>query len=122
MLGPTASLLDSKYNAVRPSIVFGIRAFWVVLGVSLLMYIGLPFALVSIRLAKGEKPVEVIGTVQQNSTPGFGAWFLLQNVKLSPDGPEYELYYSPEPLRYDERYELVVLPNSNLILDFRKLS
>src|SRR5579862_6079650 len=122
MLGPRASLLDSKYDAVRPRVVFVIRAFWVALGVSLFIYMGMPFALVSMRLAKGEKPTEVVGTVLQNSTPGFGAWFLLQKVKLSTNNQEYELYYSLVSLRYDERYELVTLPSSNLILDFRKLN
>jgi len=40
---------------------------------------------------------------------------------FDPDGPKYELYYSTVPLRYDEKYELVVLPGSKLVLDFRKL-
>jgi hypothetical protein len=118
--------LDPRSRILGPGAlhnkVIAARLFMVVLGIIVFSNLGIPFATASVRVARGQKPIEVAGTIERNGGSAFGAWFFLQSVTLSPDGGRYQLYYSLTPLRVGESYELEMLPNSHLVLDFHKLS
>jgi hypothetical protein len=117
MLRNIASYDDPKYDSVRPTIVRKLRLFCIGMGVFVFWSLALPWVAASIRMVKGEKPVEVVGVVET----ARGAWYF-QSVTLSSAGGQYELFYSLAPLRVGETYGLEVFPNSNLVLDFRQLS
>jgi hypothetical protein len=119
ILGPGALLNQPEYDAVRPKWVVGGRLLFIVLGIALFANFGIPFAAASVRVAKGQKPVEVTGMIVRN---GSGPWFVLQSVTLSRDGGKYQVFYSLAPLRVGDTYELETLPGSNLVLDFHRLS
>jgi len=122
ILGPTALLNQPQYDAVRPRWVIVIRLLSVVTGVVIFGNFGIPFATASVRVARGQKPVEITGTIVRNRGGVFGASFVLQSVTLSSNSHQYQIFYSLAPLRVGETYELEVLPNSDLVLDFHRLS
>ena len=121
MLGYIASYDDPKYDSARPKIVRTLRLGCIGFGVFVFSFLALPFVAVSIRIVTGQKPIEIVGVVERNSSPSYGAYFD-QSVTLSSVGGQYELFYSLVPLRVGDTYELEVLTNSHLVLDFHKLS
>jgi len=120
-LGTFESFKGPEYDASRTGIVLTVRAIFIGFGLLCLASGPLPLAGDSIRILRGEKPTHIVGTVVKNSSPAFGAWYLNQSVTLSSGSTEYKLYYSLQPLRIGETYELDVLPSSRLVLDFRGL-
>jgi hypothetical protein len=119
ILGARAKLSNPEYDQSRGQIILGIRGFSFAFSLALIGYFGLPFAAISLRLAKGERPVPVSGTVLRNDSYR-AAFFLGQRVTLSTKYgglAEYHLFYSPRVLRYGQDYTLIVMQGSNLVLD-----
>lgn len=118
ILGARAKLNNPEYDQSRGQIILGIRGLSFAFSLALIGYFGLPFAAISLRLAKGERPVTVSGTVLRNDSYR-AAFFLGQNVTLSTKygSAEYHLFYSPRVLRYGQDYTLIVMQGSNLVLD-----
>ena len=110
---------EPRYRATRPRIRLIPRAIFLGVGIFSFVYLALLFVIDSIRIARGEKPTPVVGTLVKNSSDAFGAWYFNQSLVLSSGPNEYELWYSLKPLRVGETYQLYVLQNSNLALDFR---
>jgi len=119
ILGASALLNNPEYNQSRGRIILGMRVLCLAGSLALIGYLGLPFAAISLRLATGERPVTVSGTVLRNDTYR-AAFFLGQSLTLSTRSgglAEYYLFYYPRVLRYKQDYTLKVMQGSNLVLD-----
>jgi hypothetical protein len=112
-------LSQPQYDSVRPTIERNLRILVVLFGLFACVYLTFPWAADMARLAGGEKPLKVTGTVEYKSVPLFGLWFMEQTVRVSRKlSPNLFLYYSFTPLHVGEAYDFLVLPRSRVIIDF----
>jgi len=122
----SGKLSQPQYDNVRPTIERSLRILTILFGVFVCVYLTFPWCVDLARLARGGKPLRIAGTVKHKSVPLFGLWFVEQTVRVSQETNQtnrnYYLYYSLKPFRVGETYELVVLPRSRVIVEFREAS
>jgi hypothetical protein len=120
ILGSDALLNQPQCDEKRPRTILLLRGVLLAVGVSAVVMFGLPFASISLRLAKGEKPVTVTGTVVRNEWGFRASYYLGQFLTVSsqPWGKaEYQLFYCVTIPRIGQDYDLTVMPGSSLVLD-----
>lgn len=120
MILPSGKLSKPEYDGVRPTVERNIRVLVVLFGAFFSYYLTVPFSMDLARLMGGEKPSTLTGVVKSRSVPLLGLWFIEQSVRVFPETKAKYLFYSWQPLRVGETYELGVLPRSRVIVEFHE--
>jgi hypothetical protein len=126
MLDPYAgvlALMDAKEiraedDRLRANRLLMVRAGLLAASISCLALIGVPFASVSLRIARGEKPISITGVVTENRGSYNDHFFLFQTLSISTSSNHrihYEWFYG-RVLRVGREYDFEVLPGSDLVL------
>jgi len=117
MIRPGGTLLQPQFDRVRQRIEWAIRFVVLAFGVFFFFVLTFPLGKDLLLLTVGQKPLRITRTLEYGRSGGR-AGNPVENIGLSDDVKEYQLYYPTKALRVGHKYEFVVLPNSRIILDY----
>lgn len=122
LMGKHAKLCHPRYSKAKNVVFPLLRFLFGALGLVVLWFHFIPLSIDVSLLMKGEKPLTVEGIVTAVVSPFPLLEFISQEISLEHNGQinEYRFYYSLHPrLREGNRYELVYLKHSNVVLEAR---